>query len=382
MRYSELVLYFTITPILTLTANTMNPQKLIIATLMLALTAALVSGCGTGEASVATNEEIRAATPVPVEVAMPARADVFATYEATTTIASDADAPVVARVGGEVVELFVEEGDRVYQGQALAQLDGQRLRLEMLSAKANLDQVRGEYERYTDLAARGLVSEAMFEGLKYDLEALEATYDLAQLNYDYSKIRAPIDGIVSSREIKLGQSIDVNDVAFRITDTSELVAYLQIPQAEHAKFSAGHAATLNVDAMPNTVYVASITRISPTIDVRNGTFRATAFIDNRSGELAPGMFARFTISYEKHANALVIPKRAVIEEDDQVAIYVVEDGEVTRRVIEIGIQSDDLVEVLDGLDGYEEIVIVGQSGLRDGSKVLASNTLRDNSYTG
>ena len=359
----------------------MKTHKLIVAILMLALTAAMLSGCGVGEASVASSEDIKAATPIPVEVALPTRADVFATYEATTNIASDADAPVVARVGGEVVELFVEEGDRVHQGQALAQLDGQRLQLEMLSAKANLDQVRGEYERYTDLAARGLVSVAMFEGLKYDLEALEATYDLAQLNYDYSKIRAPIDGVVSSREIKLGQSIDVNDVAFRITDASELVAYLQIPQAELAKFSAGHAATLIVDAMPNTIYVATIARISPTIDVRNGTFRATAFIDPRSGELAPGMFARFTISYEKHADALVIPKRAVIEEDDQATVYVVEDGEVTRRVIETGVQFDDVVEVLDGLDGYEEIVIVGQSGLRDGSKVLASNTLRD-SYTG
>ena len=359
----------------------MKTHKLIVATLMLALTAAMLSGCGTGEASVASIEDIKAATPIPVEVALPTRADVFATYEATTTIASDADAPVVARVGGEVVELLVEEGDQVHQGQVLAQLDGQRLRLEMLSAKASLDQVRGEYDRYTDLAARGLVSEAMFEGLKYDLEALKATYDLAQLNYNYSRIRAPIDGIVSSREIKLGQSVDVNDVAFRITDTSELVAYLQIPQAELAKFSAGHTATLNVDAMPNTIYEATIARISPTIDVRNGTFRATAFVDNRSGELAPGMFARFTVAYEMHADALVIPKSAVIEEDDEATVYIVEDGEVTRRIIEIGIQSNDLVEVLGGLDGYEEIVIVGQSGLRDGSKVLASNTLRD-TYTG
>lgn len=72
---------------------------------------------------------------------------------------------------------------------------------------------------------------------------------------------------------------------------------------------------------------------------------------------------------------------AVIEEDDEATVYIVEDGEVTRRIIEIGIQSNDLVEVLGGLDGYEEIVIVGQSGLRDGSKVLASNTLRD-TYTG
>ena len=267
------------------------------------------------------------------------------------------------------------------RGQVLAELDGERLRLEMLAAKANLDQARGEYERYTDLAARGLVSEAMFDGLKYDLEALEATYELARLNFEYSKIRAPIAGVVSSREIKLGQSIDAAGIAFRITDTSELLAYLQIPQAELGKFSAGQTATLTVDAMPGTHYRATIARISPTIDMRNGTFRATAFVDNRSGELAPGMFARFSIAYEQHDDALVIPQAALVEEDDRTSVYVVADGTVTRRVIEVGIESAGLVEVLDGLAADEEIVVAGQASLREGSKVLASSQSRD-SYAG
>ena len=373
MRYTNLVLYFTITLILKKMADTMIIRHATTATLMLSLTAALASGCGVGEASVASDSEIEAATPIPVETALPSRADILATYEATTTIASDADAPVVAKVGGEVVSLLVEEGDRVSRGEVLAELDGERLRLEMLSAKANLDQVHSEYERYSDLAARGLVSEAMFESMKYDLEALEAAYNLARLNYEYSKIRAPIDGVVSSREVKLGQSIDVSDVAFRITDTGELLAYLQIPQAELGKFSAGQLATLTVDAMPDTSYNATIARISPTIDMRNGTFRATAFIDNRSGDLAPGMFARFSIAYEKHADALLIPRAALIEEDDQTSVYVVADGSVSRRTIQVGIESDNLVEVVGGLAGDEEIVVTGQSSLRDGSKVLASN---------
>ena len=359
----------------------MASKRTLVATLLTALAATALSGCGTGEASVATTEEIQTATPVPVSIAVPTRSDIFATYEATATIASDADAPAVAKVGGDVIMLFVEEGDRVEQGDVLAQLDGERLRLEMLSARANLDRVRSEYDRYTDLAARGLVSEAMFEGLRYDLEALEASYELARLNYDYSKIRAPISGIVSTREVKLGQNIAANDVVFRITDTSSLVAYLQIPQAETAKFSAGHSATVVVDAMPDTIYGAEIARISPTIDVRNGTFRATAFVDNRTGELAPGMFARFSISYERHADALVIPKHALVEEDDQAAVYVVETGAVSRRIIETGIEANEVVEVLGGLSGDEEIVVIGHSGLRDGSKVLASNKLQD-SYSG
>ena len=166
----------------------------------------------------------------------------------------------------------------------------------------------------------------------------------------------------------------MSEVAFRITDGSELLAYLQIPQAELSKFAAGQSATLTVDAMPNTTFSATIARISPTIDTRNGTFRATAFIDNASGELAPGMFARFSIAYDRHADAMVRPRTALVEEVDQTSVYVVADGAVARRVIEVGIEDGDLVEVVGGLDVDEEVVVTGQSGLRDGSKVLASNT--------
>jgi len=78
---------------------------------------ALLSGCGVGAASVTEKDSPEAATPVPVEVAQPSRADIYATYAATATISSDADAPVVARVSGEVVELLVEEGDYVRESQ-------------------------------------------------------------------------------------------------------------------------------------------------------------------------------------------------------------------------------------------------------------------------
>src|SRR5210317_2614367 len=161
----------------------MKATTSIIATLSLA-GSALLSGCGVGEAATSSEETILAATPVPVEVAQPFRTDIYAIYEATATITSDADAPVVARVAGDVVELLAEEGDRVTKGQVLARLDGERLRLEMLAAKANLKQARTEYERNVDLHARGLIAASMFDAMRYSLEELEATYEIKKLAYD------------------------------------------------------------------------------------------------------------------------------------------------------------------------------------------------------
>ncbi|MBT8081569.1 MAG: efflux RND transporter periplasmic adaptor subunit [Gammaproteobacteria bacterium] len=352
-------------------------------TSVLALAAAAhLAGCGVGEASVAADAAgAEPVAAVPVEVARPYRADIHATYQATATITTDADAPVVARAAGEVVKIHVEEGAVVNEGDVLATLDGERLRLEMLAALANLRQAQAEYERNVDLAARGLISAAAFDNLHYDLEALEATYELRRLMYGYSKIRAPIAGIVAVREIKPGQHLAVNDIAFRITDPSELIAHLQVPQAELAKFAAGQKAAVEVAAMPGQGFPARIERISPTIDTRNGTFRATAIIDNASGELAPGMFGRFTIAWEEHERALVISAAALIGEDEESAVYVVNNEQVERRTVEVGIETDGMVEILGGLDEQDIVVVVGHSGLRDGSKVLASNDV-PGSFTG
>jgi len=353
----------------------MNLKRLGLLAAAAVMTASL-SACGVGEAKVADPAEAAAATPLPVKVSAPLTADIFATYHTTTTITSDAEAPVVARVSGEVVEILVEEGDEVEAGQLLARLDGERLQLQMIEAKANLEKTSKAYERNIQLHERGLVSASTFEGLKFDVDALKATYALKRLNYSYTKIRAPISGVVSSRDIKLGQHVMAGAAAFKITDTTKLVAYLSIPQTELSKISAGDTAKVRVDAMPEVEFSAMIARISPTIDPRNGTFRATASIENQDGNLAPGMFGRFNIAFEKHADALLIPAAALIEEDNETVVYVVNDGSASRRAIEVGIRSDGLVEVLGGLDANEQIVVTGQNGLRDGARVLATNELQ------
>jgi membrane fusion protein (multidrug efflux system) len=338
---------------------------------------AFLSACGTGEASLSNVPEAPAASPLPVEIASPLVADIYATHDTTAKIGADAEAPVVSRAEGQIVEILVEEGDSVSAGQLLARLDGDRARLQMLQAQVNLEKATREHERQISLSNRGLVSVASLEALKYDMQSLQATYELRKLNYEYTLIRAPIAGVIASRDIKNGAHVKVNDTVFTISNTGTLVAYLKIPQTELGKISAGQKANLRVDSMPGEVYEANIARISPTIDARNGTFRATAYIDNSGRDLAPGMFGRFIISYEKHADALLVPKSAVVQEDNENVIYVVEDGAAVRRHVETGIESGTMIEILGGLAAADQVVVTGQTGLRDGSRVLASASLTD-----
>ena len=345
---------------------------------LVAIFSVAASGCDPIEASVDSVNETVLPAPLPVLVTTPETMDIFAAYKTAAAIAADAEAPILARVAGQVVEILVEEGDEVSKGQILARLDGDRLRLEMLQAQANLEKMSREYDRLTNLHERGLVSATTYDGLKYDRQALRAVYKLKCLNYSYIEIRATISGVVSSRDINVGTNIEIGEIAFTVSDTSRLVSYLNIPQTELSKFSPGHEATVTVDAMPDIHFRATVARISPTIDVRSGTFRATLYINNQDGSLAPGMFARFTIAYEKHSDALVIPVEALVREDTETVVYVVIDGAAVRRTIQAGIQSDGNVEVLNGLDKNDEIVVTGLSGLRDGSRVFASIRAQEN----
>lgn len=348
----------------------MKPNPL--AGLLIILTATAVAGCNSGEASVAVSDAAAEPAPLPVHVTVVKTTDIYAAYHTASAIAADAEAPILARIDGQIVEILAEEGDTVSKGQLLARLDGDRLRLEMRQAQANLEKMNREYDRLTGLHQKGLVSATSFDGLKYDRDAQRALYKLRRLNYSYAEIRATIAGVVSSRDVKVGTNVRTGDATFTISDTSRLVAYLHIPQTELAKFAVGHAATVLVDAMPDIGFQATVERISPTIDARNGTFRATVYIDNQNGDLAPGMFGRFTIAYEKHSNALVIPAAAIVREDNEAVVYVVTGGAAIRRPIELGIQTDGQVEVLNGLEQGEKIVVTGLGGLRDGSRVHAS----------
>ncbi len=357
----------------------MRPNSPIVYLLVLAATLAL-PGCNAGVAGVPELAEETAA--LPVEVAVPEIRDIQATYATTGTLAADAEAPVPAKIDGVIVELFVEEGDVVRRGQLLARLDANRSQLELLRAAAELERRERELERLANLHSRGLISSADFESAEYDVASGKAAHDLAKLNFEYAHVRATIDGVVSARNVKIGQTLSEGDAAFTVTNTHALVAYLDIPQTELRKFAVGQPATLSVDSHPDHDFQAIVERISPTINMDTGTFRATMTIDNTQAELAPGMFGRFTIAWQTNNDALVVPESALVREDTATTVFVVADGEATRRVVTTGIRSGGVVEIIDGLNADDRVVLRGQSRLRDGSRVLAQANRGDTTNKG
>ena len=335
--------------------------------------AMLLSACGQSEQDDANEESEEEAVAIPVEVGVPVRGDIVAVYSGTAPIEAFAEADVIAKVAGEVREINVEEGDDVKQGQVLARLDGDRLRLELNQSEANLRKLQRDYERNIELKDRSLISSGEFDKIKYDLEALEASFNLAKLELDYTKIRAPIDGVVSERFIRLGKTLAVNEPAFRITSFDPLVAYLHVPEREYRHIAQGQPVAIDIDALKGLRVIAAVTRVSPIVDPQTGTFKITIEISDDQRRIKPGMFGRINIVYDQHVNVLQIPRSAIIEEADATSVFVVEDDKAIRKFVQTAYSDRGMVEITSGLSDNDRVITTGQIGLKDDALVTIIN---------
>jgi len=332
---------------------------------LLAFAMASVAGCSNGKAK--EKDSTEADSAVPVEVQPLRRAAMVAVYSGTAPIEAHEEAEVVAKVGGEVRQLFVEEGDTVKAGQVMARLDGDRLRLEVAQTEANLRKLERDYNRQLELSQKGLVAKGTAENAKFDLDALRASYDRARLELGYTDIRAPIDGVVSARHIKVGNTIAANAPTFRVTNLDPLVAYVHIPEKEFRKLAPQQTAEVVVDALGAEKFTGVISRISPTVDPKSGTFRARVEVQDPTRRLKPGMFARVNIVYERRENALQLPRAAIVDTDGTQSIFIVNGDKAEQRTVETGLANNGWIEVVGGLTGDERVVVVGQAGLKTGT---------------
>jgi membrane fusion protein (multidrug efflux system) len=339
---------------------------------MLLMLAVLFAACrqGADDKDAESEEDVAA---IPVEIATPTRGDIFAVYSGTAPIEAFADAQVIAKVGGEVRQIYVEEGDDVVSGQVLLRLDGDRLRFEAQQAEANLLKLKRDFQRNLDLKDRSLISPGDFEKIQYEMEALQATANLAKLELSYTEIRAPIDGVVSQRYVKVGNTIETGAPTFQITSLEPLVSYLHVPEREYRRIERGQTAGIAVDALQGTRFTGTVARISPVVDPLTGTFKITIEVSDSSRRLKPGMFGRIRIVYDRHENVLQIPRNAIIQEAGEPAVFVVDDDTAQRRVVRTGYIEGGRIEIVEGLTDNEQFVLVGQTGLRDGSKVSIIN---------
>ena len=346
------------------------PLALLAVALAMGVTACKVkTGDGKDEGGKDGKEQAdKAPEAVPVEVAKAARRSIAASYMGTAPLEARGEAQVVAKTSGIALAVLADVGQQVRAGQVLVRIDRDRATLQVAQSEAQVRKLEANYRRATQLAGQQMVSANDVDQLRYDLENARAAYRLARLELSYGAVTAPISGVVAARNIKPGNLVQINTPIFTIVDNSRLEATLNAPEREIEVLKAGQAVQLAVDALPGKTFEGRIDRVSPVVDSGSGTFRVVCAFDG-GGELQPGMFGRIRINYDQRADALAIPRTALLDDGSAPAVFTVRGGKAVRTELKLGYIDGEWVEVRDGLREGDPVVVAGKAALREGSAV-------------
>lgn len=273
---------------------------------------------------------------------------------------------VHTRVSGWIDRLIVRTtGERVRRGQPLAAIFSQEL---LASQTEYLAALRAAPNRDAPLARGARERLSVFGMTPAQIAALERRGAPERL----VTVSAPRAGTVLRRSVTEGTAVDPSTELFTIADLSRVWALTEIPEVDAPRVRVGSTATLSVPASGLPTLEADVSFVYPTLSERTRTLRARFDVENRDGQLRPGMYG--TAEFETATrDAIVVPRDAVVDTGVQQHVFVLEGaGMLVPRVVSLGVRLDERVEVTDGLREGEQIVAAGVFLIDSESRLRAS----------
>jgi membrane fusion protein (multidrug efflux system) len=319
-------------------------------------------------------EEEEAAVPVSVAEAEVGSISTYIT--ATANLVPENEVQVLAEAEGRVTQLRVEEGDRVQRGLLLAAL--LRDEAEMAHNKAELKAANAElaFNRAASMVDQDLISREDYDRIAMDHRIVQQELAEAAWRLEKTEIRAPFTGRVTRRSITLGQHVRPGDELFVVTDFDPLVARIYLPEKDVLSLREGREVEITLKADETVAFAGSIRQISPVVDTATGTVKITVEAIEPPVEVRPGGFVTIGITRETHSDALLLPREAVIRELQEAHVFVVDGDLAKKRTVRLGLEEGDRLEIVEGIERGERIIVAGQGGLKDGTaiKILQQET--------
>ena len=215
-----------------------------------------------------------------------------------------------------------------------------------------------------------MISQQVFTDSKFEYEQLEITVADAERELSYTEVTAPISGTVTSRLVKIGDQVQMGQHLFDIVDFDSMVARIFVPEKHLTELRRGLTARISASATGDRSYIAEVERVAPVVDPKSGTVKVTVAVGRQPG-LRPGLYVDVDLVTATHAEAVLVPKRAVVYDAEQMFVYRLDDERRVERVfIEAALADKENVEPISGLALGDQVVIAGQAGLKD--KALVS----------
>lgn len=306
---------------------------------------------------------------IPVEVQPAVRGDISQYLQLSSNLRTEDKVSVFPEMGGIVRAVLADEGDKVNEGDTLLILDDEEKILDRDAALLDYRQREAEFKRAADLREKNLISAEEFDQAKFNMESRRIQYERASLTLRRTRVLAPISGYIAERMVNRGDLVNMSTQLYRLVDPTELIVEVHIPEAELPVIDHGKKVEVATDVYPEKSFPAKIKRIAPVVEETSGTFRVTIGIHDKAEILKPGMFVNVKVITSVHRDVVLVPKQAVLYENDLPFIYVVEDTVALKLKLTPGYNDSRHIESLEGIQPGDKIVVVGQSGLKDSATV-------------
>lgn len=311
--------------------------------------------------------------PIPVKVAKVHQQSLPIQVQSVGNLVAVQKGVISSEVSGRVAKIYYQDGQFVAKSMPIIQLDDTTAKADLASAKAALNLSQTTFNRYQQVFKEGGTSKQQLDQLRSDMESKQAAVKNAQVELQQKTLVAPFDGNLNEIKIVVGDYVDQGQVLVSIINKRALKVQYTIPQQFLPQLQMGQNVNVTSSAYKDQVFTGKVSYISPAVDKDTGTVAVQATIPNKQELLSPGMFVTVTQQLGVDKKALMIPEEGVMASLQGYHVFRVVKGKAVQTKVTLGVHKDGMVQVINGLQLDDTVVIAGQQKLEDGSVVTILN---------
>jgi len=332
---------------------------------------ALGAGCKKAPEKASAAAPGAAPPAIAVEVAIARRDTVTDAIAATGQIEAVQSIELRPDVEGRILEILFREGSEVGKGTPLFRIDDAELQAEVARAEADRDLATQSLQRTRDLVAQRASSQADLERAEAMARSSDASLALLKVRLDRTVVRAPFGGVVGQRFVSLGDYVNSDTRLVSLQTVTPQRASFQVPERYADQLKLGQRVSFRVAALPGRDFSGKVDFVDPMVKLPGRTIMVKAVVPNPRRELQSGMFIEARLATDVRPNAVVIPEDAVLPLQGATFVWVINNGKATRRQVELGVRTPGFVEVKNGVESNDQVVVGGQERLAEGAPVQA-----------
>jgi membrane fusion protein (multidrug efflux system) len=286
-------------------------------------------------------------------------------------------AEVPAEVSGRIDWIGPKEGSTVSKGAPIMRIDQRTFQSEVDEAQASYDLASNECKRFEELYHEGIISSERLDQCKANVTTNFAKLEVVKVQLEKATVRSPIDGVLNKLDFDEGEFVRQGDKVADLVVINPVKVVAKVPEKDISYIHSGGKVDVLFGMSDEKNYRGTVSYISVVGDPATRTYEVEITVPNPSLEILPAMIARVQIVRQQISNAVSIPLFSVIPKGDFKAIFVEKGGRAEERLIKLGVLQENRVQVLEGLQPRERLIVEGHRELSDGEAVRVQGTVED-----